>query len=152
MTNKNAAKLKVLSEIQKIFNVGDKDIEKIPEAITRLAQAASVSPCLVAFVFDPMTGQLKQVATSQLPQTPEVYGLVARVITGLAQQFQNIAVEVAKNVARPKETRVGEDVPTSNNNKSRDGPSSEGHGVDAEVSVVDSGNNGINPSRDVGPT
>ena len=98
-----ASKLQLLTEVQKILNLSDENLEKLPLVIQALTQP----PVVVTFAFDATTGQLRQVATSNLPMVPEAYQLVAQVATNVSQQFQNIALEVAKHVAN--KGNVGED-------------------------------------------
>ena len=106
MLNK-AERLRVLTEVQQVLGLSDDRLAQLPQIVRELAQTAVMEPCLVAFVFQPNTGQLRQVAMSRVPQTPDAYATLSRVTAGLAQQFQNLALEVAKNVAGKQES-VGE--------------------------------------------
>lgn len=120
-------KLKVLGEVQKILGVDDANLEKLPQLVRSLVQAAATEPCLVAFSFDLRTGRLRQIAASRVPQVPEAYARIAQVTTGVAQQFQNIALEVAKHVGETQ--GVGGSQETYQNDESRTGPSPGGHEV-----------------------
>jgi len=91
-------RLKILGDIQDLLGIADTDLAKLPQMVRGLLQTAASPPCLVAFAFDPRTGQLRQVAVSRVPQVPEAYAGIAQAATHVAQQFQNIALEVAKHV------------------------------------------------------
>ena len=93
-------RLEVLEEIQKLLGVEDVDIQDIPKIVQALIQSVRTPPCLVAFAFDPSTGQLRQVSLSAVPRTAEAYHAIAQVTTKVSQQFSDIAMEAAKNVGQ----------------------------------------------------
>ena len=101
-----AERLRVLGEVQALLGVKDEDIARIPEVVKTILQRVAVPPCLLAFAFDPTSGQLKQIALSEVPKDPDAYHAVAQVTTQVAQRFSNIAMEVAKRVGQ--ESRVAE--------------------------------------------
>jgi len=96
MTTK-AEKLEVLGKIQQLLNVEDGQLQQLPEALKGFINRALTPPCIVAIAFNPATGEITQAALSNIPQAPEAYNLVSRVLLNLSQQFQNTALEVAKN-------------------------------------------------------
>ena len=124
-------KLKLLKEIQDLLRVKEEDLGRLPDIIRHLLNAASVS-CLVAFSFDPKTSEIRQVALSSVPRIPEAYSKVAQAATTLSQQFQNIAVEVAKHVG--EQGRVARTERPREDDERGDGPGAERHGV-GEVAV-----------------
>lgn len=95
-----AEKLRMLGEIQKLFGVADKDVDTLPERVETCIRETSVAPCLVTFAFNPVTLQLKQIAVSELPRDAKAYQIVAQVTARVAQQFTNIAMEVATDVGK----------------------------------------------------
>ena len=126
MASQNA-KLKILDDVQKLLGVDDDNVKQIPDIVRTLLQTATREPCLVAFAFDITTGQMKQVALSNVPRAPEAYTRVAQASMFVAQQFQNIAVEVAKHVG--EQGGVAESKQPRENAERRDGPGAERHGV-----------------------
>ena len=101
-----AEKLRLLGEIQKMFGVKDEDIATLPEQINTFIGRVAVQPCIVAFAFNPITLQLSQVATSEIPREARAYQAAAQVTSRVAQQLSNIAMEVATDVG--KQERVEE--------------------------------------------
>jgi len=135
MTTK-AEKLRVLDEVQQLLGMKDEDIARVPEAIKALLQQVAVEPCLVSFAFNPLTGKLQQLAMSTVPQVPEAYHAVAQVTTRVAQQFSNIAMEVAKRVGQ--EGRMAEGDGPRGGDELGAGVSPDGPEV-GQVSVGDGG-------------
>ena len=101
-----AEKLRLLGEIQKMFGVKDEDIATLPEQLKTFIERLAAPPCVVAFAFNPITQQLSQVATSEIPREARAYQAVAQVTSRVAQQLSNIAMEVATDVG--KQERVEE--------------------------------------------
>ena len=92
--NKTQA-MRVLGEVQQVLGLEEKDVERIPQIVRLLAQMGT-ELSIVAFAFHPATRQVRQVAVSQVPPIPEAYQVLSQVTGFVAQQFQNLAVEVAK--------------------------------------------------------
>ena len=110
----------VVREIQALLGQQDGDVGELPQIIRELLEAVVRNPCIVAFAFDPASGQLRQVATSTVPQIPEAYSAIAQVTMRVSQQFQEVALEVAKN-AHSTKTDVVEDSGPHRDDELRDG-------------------------------
>ena len=88
-----AEKVQVVDQIMEIL--GEEDHNKLPNIIRMLIEHVQTPPCLVSFVFDVRTNQLKQVAISEVPKDPRAYQKVSQVTAQLAQQFSNVSVQLA---------------------------------------------------------
>lgn len=119
--------LRILDEVMEVLQFDPDNMERLPELVATLAQHA-VPPCVVSFAFNPVNGKLLQVALSNVPATAKNYQALSQVTTELAQQFQNVALEVTKN-AVAEEKRVGGGASGSQDDEPRVGPGPEGHGV-----------------------
>jgi len=122
------SKLRILDEVLEVLQLDPDNMERLPALVATLAQRATTQPVVVCFAFDPIDGKLLQVALSSVPATAKNYQALSKVTTELAQQFQNVALEVAKN-AVAEEKRVGGGTPGGQDDEPRVGPGPEGHGV-----------------------
>jgi hypothetical protein len=57
---------------------------------------AGNSPVIVSFAFNPANGQIEQVAVSQMDMAPNNYNALSKICARMADNFQNIAVELYK--------------------------------------------------------
>ena len=132
--------MRVLGEVQQVLGLEEKDVERIPQIVRLLAQMGT-ELSIVAFAFHPATRQVRQVAVSQVPPIPEAYQVLSQVTGFVAQQFQNLAVEVAKNVGQQQGVEGTEGA--RENAERGDGRGPEGPGVDkvpvGPASASDSG-------------
>lgn len=129
MGESRVRKNQIVEQVAGILEVSSEHTDQLPQVVAQMRKALSTRPIVVTIVVDPSRRILLQVGTSQIPASVEVYQLLATTLTTLAQQFNNTAAEVAKNVGKPE--RMGEDGPSHGSLQSRDGsgPDQTGEGV-----------------------
>ncbi len=90
-------KLKVLQEIQENLEVSDDDLSTLPAAIRQMITRLMVAPGVISIVFSPLDFSVLQVVNSDLPRDAGVLSKVAKAILFVAEQYNQLALEVAKN-------------------------------------------------------
>jgi len=120
------SKLKILQEVQNVLNMGDKELEMLPNVIKSLIAEATIPPASLTLVFNPLTGQIKQVTVSETRPSAQRYMMIARILLQLSQRFNELAVEV-KDVG--KEEGVGGAEGPRGDDEPRAGAGSDRHEV-----------------------
>jgi predicted Zn-dependent protease with MMP-like domain len=77
--------------------------DKLEEVIDVLA--AGNSPIIVSFAFNPSNGQIEQVALSQVEMLADNYNALSKICARMADNFQNIALQLAKKEAAAPEVK-----------------------------------------------
>lgn len=90
-------KLKILQEIQENLDVSDENLNTLPAAIRQMVTRLLVAPGVVSIVFSPLDFTVQQVVNSDLPRDAEVLSKVANALLFVAEQYNKLALEVAKN-------------------------------------------------------
>lgn len=109
-------KLKVLQEIQENLEVSEENLNTLPSAIRQMVTRLVVPPGVVSIVFSPLDFTVQQVVNSDLPRDAGVLSKVAKAILFVAEQYNQLALEVAKNDS--KKERMDEDAKTSGSDES----------------------------------
>ncbi len=109
-------KLKILQEIQENLDVSDENLNTLPAAIRQMVTRLVVPPGVVSIVFSPLDFTVQQVVNSDLPRDAGVLSKVAKAILFVAEQYNQLALEVAKNDS--KKERMDEDAKTSGSDES----------------------------------
>lgn len=120
MARSNKVKLEALKQTLEMLRLTDTP-ERLPTVVQEMIKQIAVPNVVVAFAFQPLTGNLVNVAVSALPQKPEAYSQIANVASRVAQIFQNKAMEVMQGVSVDKEGRVDRIETPHPSNEPRDG-------------------------------
>jgi hypothetical protein len=103
-SRERAEKEQVINKLVEVLNI--EDYHDLVGIVQSMLQVLSTPPTLVSFAFDMRTGQVQQVASSQIPNTPEAYQALSQVTASLAQRMGNTALEVAKRRDEQKQEEV----------------------------------------------
>ena len=101
MARSTKVKLGILNQTLEMLRLTDSP-EKLPMVVQEMIKQIAVPNVVVAFAFQPLTGNLVNVAISALPQKPEAYSQIANAASRVAQIFQNKAMEVMQSVSVDK--------------------------------------------------
>ena len=95
--------------------------ERLPTVVQEMIKQIAVPNVVIAFAFQPLTGNLVNISNSALPPKPEAYSQVANAASRVAQIFQNKAMEVMQSVTVDKEGGVDRVETSHPSNEPRDG-------------------------------
>jgi len=133
MARSNKVKLEALKQTLEMLQLTDSP-EQLPTVVQEMIKQIAVPNVVIAFAFQPLTGNLVNISTSALPPKPEAYSQVANAASRVAQVFQNKAMEVMQSVPVDKKGRMDTGETPSSDNESRDGV-----GEETAVDTPDSG-------------
>ena len=120
MARSNRVKLQALKQTLEMLRLTDSP-EQLPTVVQEMIKQIAVPNVVIAFAFQPLTGNLVNISTSALPPKPEAYSQVANAASRVAQIFQNKAMEVMQSVTvATKERMDGVETPYPSP-ESRDG-------------------------------
>ena len=137
MARSNKVKLEALKQTLVMLQLTDSP-ERLPMVVQEMIKQIAVPNVVVAFAFQPLTGNLVNVAVSALPQKPEAYSQIANAASRVAQIFQNKAMEVMQSVPVGKQEGMDRIQTPHPSSESRDGM--------GEKAVVDTPDSGIGKS------
>ena len=120
MARSNKVKLEALKQTLEMLRLTDSP-ERLPIVVQEMIKQIAVPNVVVAFAFQPLTGNLVNVAISALPQKPEAYSQIANAASRVAQIFQNKAMEVMQSVPVDKERGMGRGETSPTNPEPRNG-------------------------------
>jgi len=87
-------KARILDETLAALGLPMKDAAKLPQVAQRLAMLARVSPIIVAFTFQPLTGQVLNIASTLTQQTSQAFLQAAQAASTVSQMLMKKALEV----------------------------------------------------------
>ena len=97
MARSNKVKLEALKQTLAMLRLTDSP-EQLPMVVQEMIKQLAVPNVMIAFAFQPLTGNLVNISTSALLPKPEAYSQVANAASRIAQIFQNKAMEVMQSV------------------------------------------------------
>jgi len=87
------------------------EVEKLPQVMSMAFQQMLVPPTLVTIAIDTLSGQLKNVTLSNMPQggTVEELTMVSKAVSQVVESLQQRTVEAAKAAGKQTELPESED-------------------------------------------
>jgi len=134
MARSSRVKLEALKQVLTMLRLTNEP-EKLPIVVQEMIRQLAVPNVVIAFAFQPLTGNLVNVSNSALPPKPEAYSQVANAASRVAQIFQSKAMEVMQSVSMDKPEGVEGTQKTRTNSKSRDGSTDSQSRVDTKNDV-----------------
>ena len=134
MARSKSGRLEALERTLNMLGIPSGEPDKLPVVMQQILRQIAVPNAVIAFAFQPLTGNLVNIAVSPMPSEPEAYSQVANAASKVAQLFQTKAMEVMKDAASvAKEERMGRNAEAHTSPESRNGMGP----VDSEVGLTD---------------
>ena len=81
-------------------------MERLPEIVQRLALLSRIPPTVIAFTFQPLTGQVLSIGNSPMPMTPEAFSQAANAASTVSQMLVKKSLEVGNALIDSEKERV----------------------------------------------
>jgi len=109
---RKADRLEILQETQDALGLEDEALKYLPNIARRLTAHLKVPPVTITVVIDPIDWTVRQIANSDIPLNVEAISNVSKAMTYVAERYNTLALEVAKNVTDDSE-EAGLETPDS---------------------------------------